>query len=89
MLSFLIRSFATVYKAQHLGSKYELAIKIIDIDDGESEQLIDEINILKVLILFHNLSNTSQKCQHDNIVSYFGSNTTAIQLCVGVKLYFW
>jgi len=41
-------SFGSVYKGVRNGSNYELAIKVVDNEQGQSESLKTEIDILKM-----------------------------------------
>lgn len=42
------RSFGVVYKAMHLDSLHEIAVKIIEVDLAQTVDLQNEIAILKV-----------------------------------------
>lgn len=57
-------SFGTVYRGKHNPTGYELAVKVVDMDEENFGSLNNEINTLK-------------RCKHHNIVSYFGSCSQA------------
>lgn len=45
----MCRSFGVVYKAMHLDSLHELAVKIIEVEMAQTADLQNEIAILKVI----------------------------------------
>lgn len=72
------RDLGVMYKAVHLGSNYELTVKIFDVTDSDADEVQNEISILQVKYIICEVmkTNTRQKCKHSTIVRYYGTITT-------------
>eukprot|EP01114_Cavostelium_apophysatum_P003871 TRINITY_DN1400_c0_g1_i4.p1 TRINITY_DN1400_c0_g1~~TRINITY_DN1400_c0_g1_i4.p1 ORF type:complete len:1584 (-),score=580.27 TRINITY_DN1400_c0_g1_i4:69-4820(-) len=69
-----VGSFGTVYKASHRSTGEQVAVKIIALEEDETfDDLIIEIDILK-------------KCNHPNIVKYYGSWLKGKELFIVMEL---
>jgi serine/threonine protein kinase len=53
-------SFGSVYKAVHKYTKFVIAMKSLELNGTQSEEILKEIEILK-------------RCRHPNVVNYYGS----------------
>eukprot|EP00026_Physarum_polycephalum_P000066 Phypoly_transcript_00066.p1 GENE.Phypoly_transcript_00066~~Phypoly_transcript_00066.p1 ORF type:complete len:2446 (-),score=572.43 Phypoly_transcript_00066:272-7609(-) len=60
-------SFGVVHRVNYSG--YTLAIKLVEVDEGQTESIANEIKILK-------------DCTHPNVVSYFGAFKTSTKLYI-------
>jgi serine/threonine protein kinase len=69
------RAFGKVVKAKHKESGFELAVKVVPTSKERRETLEKEIEVLK-------------KCKSPNILSYYGTLSTASELWVQFEIIF-